>query len=134
MTYGDGVSDIDLDELVTFHKDQGRLATVTAARPPAWRFGKLTVLEGQVMKFAEKPQMDEGWINGGFFVLEPRVFDFIPGDVDFAVEPLEALTAAGELSAYGHEGFWQCMDTLRDRDLLNALWDGGHPPWRVWNT
>jgi len=134
MTCGDGLSDVDLDKLVAFHKGQGRLATVTAARPPAWRFGKLTIEDGRVIQFAEKPQMSEGWINGGFFVLEPGVFDFIPGDVDFAVEPLEALTAAGELSAYDHEGFWQCMDTLRDRDLLNSLWDAGHPPWQVWNA
>jgi glucose-1-phosphate cytidylyltransferase len=131
MTYGDGVSNVDLDALVSFHVQQGRTATITAVRPPA-RFGKLTVEGGAVTHFDEKPQMSEGWINGGFFVLEPAVFDFIPGDVDFAREPLERLADAGQLSAYCHEGFWQCMDTTRDRDLLNALWDSGDPPWQVW--
>ena len=91
-------------------------------RPPA-RFGKLTIEDGQVTQFDEKPQMSEGWINGGFFVLEPGVFDFIPGDVDFAREPLESLADAGQLSGFCHEGFWQCMDTPRDKDLLNSLWD-----------
>jgi glucose-1-phosphate cytidylyltransferase len=131
MTYGDGLSDVDLDELVTFHQRQGRLATVTATRPLA-RFGKLTIEDGRVTQFDEKPQMSEGWINGGFFVLEPGIFDYIPGDVDFAREPLEALTAAGELSGFHHEGFWQCMDTVRDRDLLNSLWDSGEAPWTMW--
>jgi glucose-1-phosphate cytidylyltransferase len=133
MTYGDGVSDVDLDELVAFHRDMGRVATVTAVRPPA-RFGKLTIDEGRVSHFDEKPQMSEGWINGGFFVLEPTVFDFIPGDVDFAREPLESLAASGELSGFCHDGFWQCMDTARDKDLLNSLWDSGQPPWKVWKS
>jgi glucose-1-phosphate cytidylyltransferase len=133
MTYGDGVSNVDLDELVAFHKEMGRTATITAVRPPA-RFGKLTIDEGLVTHFDEKPQMSEGWINGGFFVLEPGVFDAIPGDVDFAREPLESLADAGQLSAFRHEGFWQCMDTTRDRDLLNSLWDSGDPPWQVWTS
>jgi glucose-1-phosphate cytidylyltransferase len=133
MTYGDGVSDVDLDELVSFHERQGRLATVTAARPPA-RFGKLTIDDGEVTHFDEKPQMSEGWINGGFFVLEPAVFDFIPGDVDFAREPLEGLAETGQLSGFRHDGFWQCMDTARDKDLLNAMWDSGTPPWKVWKS
>jgi glucose-1-phosphate cytidylyltransferase len=133
MTYGDGLCDVDLDELVAFHRRQGRLATVTAVRPPL-RFGEITIDDGRVSRFAEKPQMSEGWINGGFFVLEPGVFDYIPGDVDFAREPLEALTAAGELSGFDHDGFWQCMDTVRDRDLLNSLWDSGKPPWKLWQS
>jgi glucose-1-phosphate cytidylyltransferase len=133
MTYGDGVCDINLDKLVAFHREQGRVATVTAVRPPL-RFGELTIEDGRVNTFDEKPQMSAGWINGGFFVLEPEVFDYIPGDVDFAREPLERLTAAGELSGFDHEGFWQCMDTVRDRDLLNSLWDSGNPPWKVWDS
>ncbi|NNE11563.1 MAG: glucose-1-phosphate cytidylyltransferase [Ilumatobacter sp.] len=131
MTYGDGVSDVDLHELVEVHEQAGRLATVTAVHPPA-RFGKLTIDAGAVRRFEEKPQMAVGWVNGGYFVLEPGVFDHIDGDVDFAREPLESLAAAGQLSAYEHDGFWQCMDTLRDKSLLEALWDGGAPPWRVW--
>ncbi len=118
---------------MAFHRRQGRLATVTAVRPPL-RFGEITIDDGRVSRFAEKPQMSEGWINGGFFVLEPGVFDYIPGDVDFAREPLEALTAAGELSGFDHDGFWQCMDTVRDRDLLNSLWDSGKPPWKLWQS
>lgn len=133
MTYGDGVSDVDLDELVAFHQREGRVATVTAVRPPA-RFGKLTLEDGAVTHFDEKPQMSEGWINGGFFVLEPEVFDYIPGDVDFAREPLEGLASAGELSGFAHAGFWQCMDTSRDKELLNSLWDSGQPPWKVWKS
>lgn len=131
MTYGDGVSDVDLDDLVDAHRRRGRLATVTAVHPPA-RFGKLTIEDGLVSRFDEKPQMSEGWINGGFFVLEPGVFDHIPGDVDFAREPLESLAANGELSGYCHGGFWQCMDTMRDKSLLNTLWATGSAPWRMW--
>ena len=133
LTYGDGVSDVDLDDLVAFHRREGRTATVTAVRPPA-RFGKLTVERGKVTSFDEKPQISEEWINGGYFVLEPEVFDHIPGDVDFAHEPLTGLAAAGELSAYRHEGFWQCMDTIRDKMLLDSLWDSGRPPWRLWTS
>jgi glucose-1-phosphate cytidylyltransferase len=131
MTYGDGVSNINLLELVDFHRSEGRLATVTAVHPPA-RFGKLTIDEGCVSRFDEKPQMSEGWINGGFFVLEPGVFEYIPGDVDWAKEPLERLADDGQLSGFEHDGFWQCMDTMRDKQLLNAMWDAGSAPWKVW--
>jgi glucose-1-phosphate cytidylyltransferase len=133
MTYGDGVSDVDLHELVAFHRREGRLATITAVHPPA-RFGKLNIEGAAVTRFDEKPQMSEGWINGGFFVLEPGVFDYIPGDVDWAREPLEGLAQAGELSAYCHGGFWQCMDTMRDKVLLNSLWDAGEAPWKLWDS
>ena len=133
MTYGDGVSDVDLGELVAFHRREGRLATITAVHPPA-RFGKLAIENGTVTNFEEKPQMSEGWINGGFFVLEPGIFDYIHGDVDWAREPLEDLSAAGQLSGYCHSGFWQCMDTMRDRVLLNELWDSGAAPWKLWTT
>jgi glucose-1-phosphate cytidylyltransferase len=133
MTYGDGVSDVDLDELVSFHRREGRLATVTAVHPPA-RFGKLNIEGPAVTRFDEKPQMSEGWINGGFFVLEQGVFDFIPGDVDWAREPMEALADAGELSGFCHDGFWQCMDTMRDKVYLNALWDHGQAPWKLWRS
>jgi glucose-1-phosphate cytidylyltransferase len=130
MTYGDGVSDVDLDELVALHRREGRLATVTAVHPPA-RFGKLQVEGAAVTRFDEKPQMSEGWINGGFFVLEQGVFDYIPGDVDWAREPLESLADAGQLTGYCHAGFWQCMDTMRDKVFLNALWDHGGAPWKL---
>jgi glucose-1-phosphate cytidylyltransferase len=133
MTYGDGVSDVDLHELVAFHRSEGRLATITAVHPPA-RFGKLNIEGAAVTRFDEKPQMSEGWINGGFFVLEPGIFDYIPGDVDWAREPLEGLAQAGELSGYCHGGFWQCMDTMRDKVLLNSLWDAGQAPWKLWDS
>jgi glucose-1-phosphate cytidylyltransferase len=132
MTYGDGVADVDLDELLRFHKSHGKLATVTAVHPIA-RFGQLMLDGDLVARFDEKPQMAEGWINGGYFVLEPEIFDYIPGDVDWAKEPLEALAAAGQLVAYRHERFWQCMDTLRDKILLNSLWERGEAPWKVWS-
>jgi glucose-1-phosphate cytidylyltransferase len=131
MTYGDGVADIDLDDLVRFHHQQGRLATVTAVHPPS-RFGRLIVNGGDVSCFDEKPQMSEGWINGGFFVLEQGIFDYIPGDVDWARQPLEGLAVAGQLSGYCHDGFWQCMDTLREKELLERLWQSGEAPWRRW--
>lgn len=131
MTYGDGVADIDIGRLVAFHKEQGRLATVTAVRPPA-RFGGLTFSGHLVREFLEKPQIGEGWINGGFFVLEPGVLDYIESDdMPFERRPLERLAEAGQLAAYHHEGFWQCMDTLRDVRMLNELWDGGSAPWRA---
>ena len=132
MTYGDGVSDIDLDELIRFHRQHGKLATVTAVRPPA-RFGGLTFDGDLVAEFSEKPQVGEGWINGGFFVLEPAVLDFIDDDSSiFEREPLERLAAAGELAAFRHEGFWQCVDTLRDVRLLDGMWRSGDVPWKVW--
>ncbi len=132
MTYGDGVADVDLVQLLEFHRSHGRLATVTAVHPTA-RFGHLEIGDDDGVKiFHEKPQMGEGWINGGFFVLEPEVFDVIPGDCDWSKEPLERLAAAGQLAAYRHAGFWQCMDTLRDKMYLQALWDSGEAPWRSW--
>ena len=129
MTYGDGVSDVDLTKVLAFHRSHGKLATVTAVRPPA-RFGGL-VFEGDlVAEFSEKPQIGEGWINGGFFVLEPQVLDYIEGDDTlFERGPLERLASDDQLVAYRHEGFWQCMDTLRDVRLLNTLCDGKLPPW-----
>ena len=130
LTYGDGVSDVDLGELLAFHRAHGKLATVTAVRPPA-RFGELVFDGDRVKRFAEKPQIGAGWINGGFFVLEPGALDVIPGDVPWEREPLERLAEAGELMAYKHENFWQCMDTLRDKRLLESLWANG-APWKVW--
>lgn len=131
LTYGDGVSDVDLTALLRFHREQGRLATVTAVRPPA-RFGAITVADGRVARFEEKPQTGEGWINGGYFVFEPGIKDYIADDATVLErEPLERLAADGQLSAYCHDGFWQCMDTTRDLKLLNQLWSSG-APWRVW--
>ncbi|WP_420606009.1 glucose-1-phosphate cytidylyltransferase [Novosphingopyxis sp.] len=132
MTYGDGVSDIDLTALTAFHKSHGRDATVTAVRPPG-RYGA-TVIEGdRVVRFEEKPAGDGGRINGGFFVLHPRVLDRIADDsTSWELEPLTGLAADGELAAYQHDGFWQPMDTLRDRTRLEALWNGGDPPWKSW--
>lgn len=129
-TYGDGLASIDIGALMRFHRRHGRLATVTAVRPPA-RFGGL-VLEGDAVgTFSEKPQAGEGWINGGFFVLEPAVFDYLDGDETILErEPLERLAADGQLMAFRHEGFWQPMDTLREKELLESLWATGHPPWR----
>jgi len=129
VTYGDGLGSIDITALVAFHRAQGRLATVTAVHPPA-RFGDL-VLEGdRVRTFAEKPQTDAGWINGGFFVFEPGVFDYLAGDeTSLEREPLERLAAEGQLSAYRHHGFWQPMDTLREKQLLEDLWASGAAPW-----
>ena len=132
MTYGDGVSDVDIGALVAFHRAHGRLATITAVRPPS-RFGGLELDERQVTQYVEKPQIGEGWINGGFFVLEPGVLDFIAGDeTRFEREPLELLASSGQLMAYQHQGFWQPMDTLRDVRLLNQLWENKTAPWRSW--
>lgn len=132
VTYGDGVSNIDLDALLRFHRSHGRLATVSAVRPPA-RFGGLTFDGGTTPVFTEKPQIGEGWINGGFLVLEPAVLDYLQEDgSSLEVDALERLAADGELAAYRHEGFWQCMDTLRDVRLLRSMWDQGHPGWKVW--
>ena len=132
VTWGDGVSTVDLRALLDFHRSHGRLATLTAARPPA-RFGHLELDGNQIVEFNEKPQTGEGWINGAFFVLEPGVFDYIAGDdTQFEREPLEGLAKDGQLMAYRHEGFWQCMDTIRDRKRLEDLWETG-APWRVWD-
>ena len=131
LTYGDGLCDLDLGKLLAFHRAHGKLATITAVRPPA-RFGGLEFEGDLVKRFSEKPQLGEGWINGGFFVLEPGVLDLIPGDVHWEREPLERLAAAGQLMAYRHESFWQCMDTLREKRLLDSLWVKGRAPWKVW--
>jgi len=133
LTWGDGVSDVNLDELLAFHKSHGKLATMTAVRPPA-RFGHLVFEGDKVKRFTEKPQTSEGWINGAFFVLEPEIFDYIEGDsTQWEHEPMEKLAADGQLMAYKHSSFWQCMDTLRDKQLLQKLWDEGNPPWKTWS-
>ncbi len=132
LTWGDGVSTIDLERLLAFHRSHGRLATVSAVRPPA-RFGRIELDGERVMRFDEKPLTGEAWINGAFFVLEPGVFDYIEDDMtQFEREPMEQLARDGELMAYRHEGFWQCMDTLRDKVRLEALWESGDAPWKVW--
>ena len=134
MTYGDGVADVDVQRILEYHREHGKLATVTAVRPPA-RFGGLLFEGDQVSDFVEKPQIGEGWINGGFFVLEPQVLDYIDGDgTAFEREPLERLAEDGQLVAYRHDGFWQCMDTLRDVRLLENLWLSGNVPWRIWGS
>lgn len=131
LTYGDGVSDIDLGSLLAFHRAHGKLATLTAVHPPP-RFGRIDIVDDRVASFDEKPEHDGGWINGGFFVLEPAVLDFIDGDgTKWEREPLERLTAAGQLMAYRHGAFWQCMDTLNDRRLLEKMWREGRAPWRA---
>jgi glucose-1-phosphate cytidylyltransferase len=132
LTWGDGVSDVDLDALLQFHRSHGKLATMTAVRPPA-RYGHLDLNGSRVLVFSEKPQAEEGWINGAFFVLEPEVFDYIEGDqVVWEREPLERLARDGQLMAYKHYSFWQCMDTLREKHLLEEFWQSGNPPWKIW--
>lgn len=132
MTYGDGLASVDLRALVDFHRSHGRLATVTAVRPPA-RFGGLEFDGDRVSRFTEKPLAGEGWINGGFFVLEPGVLDYIEGDgTHWELEPVEQLARDGELMVFRHDAFWQCMDTLRDMRLLESLWSSGAAPWKVW--
>ena len=130
LTYGDGLADIDIAALVRFHRAHGKMVTVTAVHPVA-RFGELTLKGDRVTRFQEKPQTGEAWINGGFFVIEPAFLDLIDGDATLLErEPLERATAMGELMAYRHEGFWAGVDTKRDRDMLEALWNSGHAPWR----
>lgn len=132
MTYGDGVADVNIRALIDFHKKEGREATVTAVRPPG-RFGALDIDGDQVNGFVEKPLGDGSWINGGFFVLAPSVFDRIEGDdTVWEKEPLEGLARDGALSAFRHEGFWQPMDTLRDKRYLEDLWESGQAKWKVW--
>jgi glucose-1-phosphate cytidylyltransferase len=132
FTYGDGVANIDINKLLDFHKRHGKMATITAVRPPS-RFGGLSFKGDQVVQFIEKPQIGEGWINGGFFVLEPQVLDYIEGDeMPWEKTPLERLASEGQLMAYRHESFWQCMDTIRDVQLLERLWSSGSAPWKVW--
>ena len=129
LTWGDGVSDVNLRKLLDFHKSHGKLATMTAVRPPA-RFGHLIFDGDRVVEFSEKPQTAEGWINGAFFVLEPGIFDYIDGDMtQWEHEPMERLAADQQLMAFRHTSFWQCMDTLRDKHLLESLWNAGDPPW-----
>jgi glucose-1-phosphate cytidylyltransferase len=131
VTYGDAVSDVNITDLVDHFNRAGKLAMVTAVHPTA-RFGEIQIDEDDfVRSFKEKPQVNQGWINGGFFVLSPKVFDYIEGDrTTFEREPLERLAAEGQLKTYRHEGFWQCMDTVRDRELLNRMWDEGNAPWK----
>lgn len=128
VTYGDGLGDVDLTALVAFHRSHGKLATVTAVRPPA-RFGALTLDGPHVLEFAEKPQVENGWINGGFFVFEPGVFDHLDEGSPLERGPLERLASRRQLTAFRHEGFWQPMDTLREKQLLEALWQSGEAPW-----
>lgn len=133
LTYGDGVSDVNLESLLAFHRQQKKIATVTAVHPPP-RFGGLTIEEGVVRSFSEKSVKGEGWINGGFMVLEPAIFDYLSDDTQsLEVEALTRLADDGQLAAYEHEGFWQCMDTLRDKSYLERLWQEGAPPWRTWD-
>lgn len=131
LTYGDGVSNIDINSLIAFHRSHGKLVTVTAVHPGA-RFGELLIESDQVRSFQEKPQMGQGWINGGFFVIQPEFFDLIAGDATVLErEPLEQVARIGELMAYRHDGFWHCMDTKRDRNTLEELWQSGKAVWRV---
>ena len=131
LTYGDGVANIDIDALVAFHKQHGKMVTVSAVHPGA-RFGELEMEGDQVSSFQEKPQTTQGWINGGYFVIEPEFFDLIEGDKTILEKtPLEKAAEMGELMAYRHNGFWQCMDTKRDRDTLEEMWQSGNPPWSL---
>ena len=134
LTYGDGVADVELQKVMKFHQTHGKLATVTAVHPLA-RFGELMIEGDQVVRFAEKSQVPEGFINGGFFVLSKDVFEYLSdeGNCVFEGRPLERLAAEGQLKTYHHPGFWHCMDTYRDLQVLNQLWESANPPWKVWN-
>lgn len=134
MTYGDGVSDVNIKELFAFHRSQHKIATLTAVQPGG-RFGMLDIADDQsISKFTEKSKDDGGWINGGFMVLEPEIFNYLDerDDLIFEKEPLEKLAAEGQLSAYKHEGFWRCMDTIRDRSVLEQFWSSNKAPWKIW--
>jgi glucose-1-phosphate cytidylyltransferase len=132
FTYGDGLADIDITAQLKFHRKHGRLATVTAVQPPG-RYGALDVTEDQVRGFIEKPKGDGGWVNGGFFLLSPEVLEYIKGDkTSWETEPLKQLARADQLTAFRHNGFWQPMDTLRDKNMLEELWVSGHAPWKKW--
>ena len=133
FTYGDGVSDVDISSLIKYHNSHGKLATVTAVRPPG-RFGALKIINDNIVsQFQEKPEGDGSWINGGYFILSPKVIKEIEGDqISWENEPLNAIAANGQLVAYKHEGFWQPMDTLREKNILNDLWDRNKAPWKVW--
>jgi glucose-1-phosphate cytidylyltransferase len=133
LTYGDGVSDVDLKALISFHKKHGKLITMTAVQPEG-RFGALETDGSRVESFLEKPKGDGSWINGGFFVCQPEVLDYIKDDKTvFEQEPLQQLAKDGQLYNYRHEGFWKCMDTLRDKKVLNEMWDEGHAKWKTWH-
>ena len=132
LTYGDGVSNLNSPRLIDFHNQQDKLVTITAVRPPA-RFGQMVIDDDRVAQFTEKPQIGEGWINGGFFVVEPGITKYIQGDhTAWEFDSLEQIAADGQLAAYQHEDFWQCMDTLRDKRLLETLWQDGNAPWKMW--
>lgn len=132
LTWGDGVADVNLDKLLAFHQAHGKLCTLTAVRPPA-RYGYMEFDGDRIVEFKEKPQIHEGWINGAFFVCEPEVFEYIDGDETmWEHEPLEGLARDGQLMAYRHDSFWQCMDTLRERHILEQMWETGHAPWKIW--
>lgn len=133
MTYGDGVANIDINKLINFHKSSRKLVTLTAVRPPS-RFGGLKLENDLVMDFDEKPQIGEGWINGGFFVIEPKALDYIENDnTPWERSPLETLSKEGQLAAYKHDGYWQCMDTIREVQALENLWQTGSAPWKLWD-
>lgn len=134
LTYGDGLANVDLEALMAFHQSHGKLVTMTAVHPPS-RFGEIQLDGGNVTAFVEKPNMGAGYINGGFFICEPGIFDYLTDDDACILErgPLERLSAEGQLMAYRHDGFWQCMDNVRDMKLLNDLWETGEAPWHVWN-
>jgi glucose-1-phosphate cytidylyltransferase len=132
FTYGDGVADININELLAFHKSHGKLATVTTVRSPA-RFGRIAFTGDHVMEFYEKPQAAEGWINGGYFILNPKVIDHIEGDETiWERDPVERLAREGQMMGYRHYGFWSCMDTLKEKNYLEELWNSGKAPWKVW--
>jgi glucose-1-phosphate cytidylyltransferase len=131
-TYGDGVANVDINQLIAFHEKNGKLATITAVRPPS-RFGDIEFNGNNITSFHEKPQVGEGWINGGFFVLQPDVLDYIDGDaIAWEAFPLQTLAQQGQLAAYRHGDFWQCMDTIREKQLLEYQWNTGSAPWKVW--
>jgi glucose-1-phosphate cytidylyltransferase len=133
LTYGDGLCDVNIAKLLEFHKSHKKIATVTAVRPPA-RFGALEIKDNKVIDFHEKPQVGEGWINGGFFIFNKEIFNYLKDESTvLEKEPLEQLAAEGQLMAYEHEGFWHCMDTIRDRNTLEKMWSSNEAPWKVWN-
>ncbi len=134
LTYGDGVSNVEINKILDFHQSHDKLATVTGVKPPS-RFGELIVEGDCVVEFGEKPQVGSGMINGGFFVFDKRVLNYLSPDDNCTLErePLERLAKEGNLMVYKHDGFWQCMDTLRDMNLLNEYWESGHPPWKIWD-
>jgi glucose-1-phosphate cytidylyltransferase len=132
LAWGDGLADINIPEMIAFHESHGKLATVAAVRPAA-RFGHIEFDGDRVVEFSEKMQTKEGWINGGFFVPEPEIFDYIEGDTtQWELEPMSGIANDGQLMAYRHHSFWQCMDTIREKKRLQDLWDSGSPPWRIW--